>query len=159
MPVFIKDIFKLNASGLGMFMSAMGLGALFGTIRIATTKTVTGIRRTVFISALMIGILVVLFAFIRNIYLSLAVIAVLGFFVVLQMGLTNTLVQVTTTDEMRGRVMGFFVMAFMGFAPIGSIIAGFLAHQLSTPVTVALGGLVSVLFAIILRGKILPASS
>lgn len=94
------------------------------------------------------------FAFLRNIVVVCLLLAAIGYFLVLQMGLTNTLVQLTTPDELRGRVMGFFVTAFLGFAPLGSLVAGSLAHAISAPVTVALGGTISIISALLLRKRI-----
>jgi len=155
MPVFVKDIFKLGASGLGMFMSAMGVGALFGTYTIASKQSSQGLDKIIFNSALCFGVIIVMFSFVRNIPVTLVLIALAGYFLVLQMGLTNTFIQLSVPDELRGRVMGFFTTAFMGFGPIGSLIAGFIAHKISAPVSVAVGGVITLVSAVILRRKVL----
>ena len=158
MPVFVKDIYRLDASGLGIFMSAMGIGALSGTLFIASRKTAAGIEKTICASSFALGVLIIAFSFIYNVVVACCILAVTGFFAVLQMGLTNTLIQITTPDEMRGRVMGFFIMAFMGFAPLGSISAGFLADRFSAPVTVAAGGTLAIIAFFALKGRILRES-
>jgi MFS family permease len=154
MPVFVKDIYHMGASGLGLFMAAMGVGALAGTVKLAGTKTIEGVEKVIYYSAIGLGTMIIAFGFIHNIYIACLLLAVIGFFLVLQMGLTNTFIQLTTPDELRGRVMGFFVMAFLGFAPLGSLAAGSLAHLISAPVTVALGGVISIAAAFLLRGRI-----
>jgi len=156
MPVFVRDIYHMNASGLGLFMSAMGVGALLGTVKIAARQSLDGVEKTIFASAVALSVLVMTFALIHNIVVACLLLALAGYFLVLQMGLTNTLIQMKTPNELRGRVMGFFIMAFMGFAPIGSLVAGSLAHKLNAPLTVALGGAASLLTAFILRKRIFP---
>lgn len=155
MPVFVKDIYGLGASGLGLFMSAMGVGALAGTFMITSKKNSEGLNKTIITAAFGFGLTVICFAFIRFIPLTLAMIAAAGYFLVLQMGFSNTIVQLSVPDELRGRVMGFFIMAFMGFAPIGSFAAGLLAQQFSAPAAVAFGGAVTLLAALFLRKKVL----
>ena len=155
MPIFVKDIFKLGASGLGLFMSAMGVGALVGTFMITSKKNSEGLNKTIVTAALGFGLTVTCFAFARYIPLTLVLIAIAGYFLVVQMGFSNTLIQLSVPDELRGRVMGFFIMAFMGFAPVGSLLAGFLAHHFSAPVSVAFGGVITVLSALALRKKVL----
>ncbi len=155
MPVFVKEIFHRDASGLGLLMSSMGVGALAGTLVVASRKNMKGMERTIFYAAVNIGIAVIAFSFIRNMAAACALIAVAGYYIVTQMALSNTLIQMTTPDDIRGRVMGFFIMAFMGFAPLGSIAAGSMAHALGTPATVGLGGIISLGAAFILRKRIL----
>jgi MFS family permease len=158
MPVFVRDVYHMGPSGLGLFMSAMGIGALLGTLNIASTTTVRGVEKTIFGSALALGVLVILFAFIHNIPLACLLLALIGYFLVMQMGLSNTLIQLTTPDALRGRVMGFYIMAFMGFAPVGSLVAGSLAHQLSASAAVALGGAASLTAGLLLRRRIFQQS-
>lgn len=154
MPVFVRDVYHMNASGLGLFMSAMGVGALLATLNIAGKRSIEGVEKTIFVSAVNIGIAIIAFSMVRHVVPAMLILAFAGYYVVLQMGLTNTYIQLTTPDHLRGRVMGFFIMAFMGFAPLGSIAAGFLTHALSAPATVALGGALALFSALILKGRI-----
>ncbi len=64
-----------------------------------------------------------------------------------QMGSCNTLVQTMVDEDKRGRVMSFYVMALMGMAPIGSLLAGSLANKIGVPNTIALSGLLSLVGA------------
>ncbi|MDD5687906.1 MAG: MFS transporter [Elusimicrobia bacterium] len=153
MPVFVKDIYKLDAKGLGIFMSAVGIGALFGTMKIANKKDVIGIEKAIVKSSFFLGLFIAAFAVSKNVFLAIPFLAVIGYFLVLQMALSNTLIQLTIPNEMRGRIMGFFVMSFMGLAPIGSIVAGFLAHKITAPITVVAGGFTCMIITIILKNK------
>jgi MFS family permease len=154
MPVFVRDIYHMSASGLGLFMSSMGVGALLGTINIASKKNLEGVEKIIYRSALFVGALIILFGAVHQIVLACVLLALIGYFLVLQMGMTNTLIQLTTPDELRGRVMGFYITAFMGFAPLGSLVAGSMAHKFSAPVTVAAGGAASLVAALILKKRI-----
>jgi len=154
MPVFVKDVFHLDASGLGIFMSAIGVGAILGTIKVAVRKNTDGIERLIVHSAIGFGLGVVAFALSKNIYFAVLFLILSGYFMILQMASSNTLIQLITSDDMRGRVMGFFTMAFMGFAPLGSLASGFLAHKISAPLTVVIGGFLSVIITTVIGKKI-----
>lgn len=154
MPVFVKEIYKLDATGLGVFMSAIGIGALVGTIGVAYKKTVVGIEKAIIQSTFFFGLFVVAFSISKNIIISVLFLIFVGYFLVSQMALSNTFIQLTIPDDMRGRVMGFYTMAFMGLAPVGCLAAGFFAHKLTAPVTVFLGGILPVLIAVIFRKRI-----
>ena len=154
MPVFVKDVFHLDASGLGIFMSAIGVGAILGTVKVAARKSTEGLERLIVNSAIGFGLGVVAFSISKNIFFAVSFLILSGYFMILQMASSNTLIQLITSDDMRGRVMGFFTMAFMGFAPIGSLASGFLAHKISTPLTVVVGGVLSVVITIIVGKEI-----
>lgn len=155
MPVFVKDIYKMDASGLGLLMSFMGLGALIGTVKIASKKDSGDLERYIMNAMLGTGFCVVVFAVSTNIFITILSLALLGYFTVIQFALSNTLIQLRIPDEMRGRVMGFFIMAFLGFVPLGSLAAGYLTHKLTAPVTVLLGGIIGILSSLLLRKKII----
>ena len=75
---------------------------------------------------------------------------------ILQMASSNTLIQTMVPDELRGRVMAVYSMMFMGMAPFGALLAGATAHQVGAPLTVRLGGIISlaggIVFALIWPG-------
>jgi MFS family permease len=80
------------------------------------------------------------FALSRSVWLSLPLLAVAGFGMMLQMSASNTVLQTVVDDAMRGRLMSFYTMAFMGTAPFGSLLAGVGAERLGAPGTLILGG-------------------
>jgi len=89
-----------------------------------------------------------LFAASRSFWLSVALLLPVGYFIMLQMASSNTLIQVMVPDALRGRVMAVYSMMFMGLAPLGSLMGGALADRLGAPLTVAIGGLASVAGAV-----------
>ena len=71
-----------------------------------------------------------------------------GFMVIVN--LSNTLVQINVTDELRGRVMGLFTFTFFGFMPIGSLINGALADRIGTPLTIQINAIILLAAAFLL---------
>jgi MFS family permease len=90
------------------------------------------------------GVSLVLFSFSRSFWLSVVLLVPAGYFIMLQMASSNTLIQVMVPDELRGRTMAVYSMMFMGMAPIGALLGGALSDRLGAPVTVAIGGLAAV---------------
>ncbi|OYV65901.1 MAG: MFS transporter, partial [Gemmatimonadetes bacterium 21-71-4] len=83
---------------------------------------------------------IVAFSLSRALWLSLLLLPVAGAGMMVTMASTNTLLQTLVEERMRGRVMAFYAMSFQGTAPIGSLIAGFVADRIGVPATLMLGG-------------------
>lgn len=141
MPVFAKEILQGGANTLGFLMAAAGGGALAGAIYLASLKSVRGLVKIIVIASIVFGAGLVLFSFSNILLLSLFFIAVAGFGMVTQMAASNTLLQLIADDDKRGRVMSYYVMAFMGLAPFGSLLFGWLASVIGAPYTLLAGGL------------------
>jgi len=92
------------------------------------------------LSAGAFGIGLILFGLSRNFWLSLLLMVVCGFGLMQQMAASNTIIQTAVEESKRGRVMGFYTMAFVGMAPFGSLFAGSVAHVIGAPRTVMLSG-------------------
>lgn len=140
MPIFADRILKGGAKGLGILMSASGVGALLGALLLAMRESIRGLGKRAAFGAIGFGVSLVLFSLSRSFWLSAILMVPAGFFMITQMASSNTLVQTLSPDELRGRVMSVYAMMFMGMAPFGSLLAGTLAHWLGAPATVALGG-------------------
>jgi predicted MFS family arabinose efflux permease len=84
-----------------------------------------------------------LFAFSKSFWVSVLLLLPVGYFIMLQMASSNTLIQVMVPDALRGRTMAVYSMMFMGMAPIGALLGGALSDRLGAPLTVAIGGLAS----------------
>jgi MFS family permease len=105
---------------------------------------VRGLGPLIAMAALSSGIAMIGFALATNIPLSMAMAAVGGFGMIITFASSNTVLQTMVDDDMRGRLMSFFVMAIMGTAPIGSLIAGWLADRFGETRTVIACGAVSI---------------
>lgn len=156
MPVFAKDILHGDANTLGFLLGAVGIGALTGALYLASRKSVLGLVRWVSKAAGIFATGLLLFSFSRNIILSLILMVFIGFGMMMQMASTNTLLQTLVDDDKRGRIMSLYVIAFMGTAPFGSLIAGSLASTIGAPYTVLTGGVICLIGSIIFTLK-LPA--
>ncbi|HEX7832982.1 MAG TPA: MFS transporter, partial [Thermoanaerobaculia bacterium] len=156
MPVFADQIFHSGARGLGILMGAAGTGALIGSIALAVKASVHGLGRWVAIAATTFGAALTFFALSRHFALSAVILCVAGGAMMVQMASSNTLIQSMVPDELRGRVMAVYSMMFMGMGPLGALLAGSIAERIGAPYTVAAGGVITVIAAIIF-GLSIPA--
>jgi MFS family permease len=156
MPVFAGQILHGGASGLGLLMAASGLGAVCAAIALATRKSVSGLGGWIAIACNSFGVALILFSISRSFWFSVALLVPVGFSITLQMASSGTLIHSMVPDHLRGRVMAVYSMMFMGMAPLGSLLAGSLAQSIGAPVTVALGGVISIIGGIIFATR-LPA--
>jgi MFS family permease len=141
MPVFATEILRGGPNTLGFLMAATGGGALIGALWLAARRSILGLGRIIPIAAAVFGAALIGFSFSRNIWLSLAILVVSGTGFMVQMASSNTVIQTIVDDRMRGRVMSFYVMAFLGTAPFGSLLAGALSSRIGAPATLRLGGI------------------
>jgi MFS family permease len=144
MPIFADQILHGGARGLGILMGATGVGALLGALTLAFRQGVKGLGRWVAWCCAGFGTSLVIFALSRTFWVSVILLLPVGYFMMLQMSSSNTLIQVMVPDALRGRVMAVYSMMFMGMAPIGALFGGALADRLGAPLTVAIGGVASV---------------
>jgi MFS family permease len=145
MPIFADQVLHGGPRALGTLMGASGIGALAGTLTLAAKQQIRGLGRWVTFACVGFGVSMMLFSLSRWQWLSVVLLAPVGFSMMLQMSASNTLIQAMVPDRLRGRVMAVYTMMFMGMAPFGALLAGSLASRLGAPLTVALGGLLSCL--------------
>lgn len=140
MPVFADEILGGGADTLGFLMAASGFGALSGALWLTTRKSVVGLGRVIICNTVVFGCGLIGFALSRSLILSLLSMMVVGFGMMVQMASTNTVIQTIVDEGKRGRVMSFYTMAFLGTAPFGSLLAGWLSTRIGAPHTVLLSG-------------------
>ncbi len=139
MPYFARDILHVGPRGLGLLLAASGLGSL-GAAATVAYMGVTGIPhrgRLLVRSGSVFFLAVIIFTFSRNFYLSGALMVAAGYSAILMIATVNTLLQHLAAEEMRGRVMSIYTTAFLGLAPVGSLIAGSLAGAVGAPFAIA----------------------
>ncbi len=137
MPMFARDILHVGETGLGLLMAASGVGAFLAATTLAWQGDVKRGGRRVAAAAAVFFIAVIAFSFSTNFFLSTMLQMLAGFSMILMVASTNTLLQHLAADEMRGRVMSIYATAFLGFAPVGSLIAGAIAGTVSAPYAIA----------------------
>ena len=140
MPVFATEILHGDAHTLGVLTAASGGGALLGTLYMAYRDNVWGLERVLVLSTGLFGLGLIGFSCARQVAVAaLALVVTSGGMMVLTAA-SNTLLQTLVENDKRGRVMSLYTMAFMGMAPVGSLVAGSVATQIGVPQTVRLGG-------------------
>ena len=160
MPIFAKDIFHGGPQALSFLVAAAGAGALTGAIYLANRKSVVGLSKLIAISSGMFGLGLIVFSLSRVFWFSLGIVFISGFFMMVQMASSNTILQIIAEEDKRGRVMSFYTMAFMGTVPFGSLLAGFLASKIGAPHTLLIGGFCCIIgsFGFVRQRKALKAA-
>jgi MFS family permease len=148
MPIFADRILHGGAKGLGILMGFTGVGALLGALTLALRTGIRGLGKLISICCAGFGISLIVFSLSTRFWLSAVILIPVGFFIMLQMACSNTLIQSMVPDALRGRVMAVYSMMFMGMAPFGALFGGALADRLGAPITVAIGGTASIAGAI-----------
>jgi MFS family permease len=144
MPAYAAEVLHGGPNTLGLLMTASGVGALGGGLYLASRQSVVGLGRVAAYSTLIFGAGLVAFAFTTSLWVALAVLPFVGAGFMVEMAATNTVLQTLVTDDLRGRVMAFYTMAFFGTAPLGSLLAGLAADRIGARWTIAAGGVISV---------------
>ena len=153
-PVFAKEILHGGAHTFGFLMSAGGCGALIGTIYLASRKSVLGLGNVIVLAGLLFAIGVSSFAVSSNINISFVSLVVAGFGAITMIASCNTILQTILDEHMRGRVMSFFAVAFLGMAPFGSFGAGTMAGIIGPRDTLLLGAVCCLVGALLFTRKL-----
>jgi MFS family permease len=145
-PVFARDVLHVGETGFALLMGMAGAGSLFGALFLAYLGDFR--RKGWFVLGGCIGFAVCLigFSLSTNVVVSVIFLFALGFAIVCSVAVTNTLLQKLVNDEMRGRVLSLFMLSFIGAMPIGNLIAGAASHRFGAPRTLAVGGLIIIVF-------------
>jgi MFS family permease len=148
MPVFATSVFHGGPHTLGLLMTSSGCGALLGALWLAGRRSVIGLGRIIAVASGLFGVGLIAFSFSHVLWLAMPCLVVAGFGFMVQMASSNTVIQTIVDDEKRGRVMGFYMMAFLGTAPFGSLIAGWLSSRIGAAHTLLVGGSCCILGAL-----------
>ena len=148
LPIFAGKVLHGGPHTLGFLTGASGIGALVSAISLALRRSVRGLTTMIQISALMFGGGLVLFGLSHTLWLSLLFMLITGFGMMQGLAASNTVIQTLVPEDKRSRVMSYYTMAFVGMAPFGSLLAGWMAHHIGAPHTVMLTGAACVLGAI-----------
>ncbi|HSH28735.1 MAG TPA: MFS transporter, partial [Thiohalobacter sp.] len=147
MPMIAARVLHGGAHTLGFLLGAMGIGALGGALYLASRSSVLGLGRLVPVASAAFGAGLIGLGLSRWLPLSLLIMVVTGFGLMVHMAVSNTLIQTLVQDHMRGRVMALYLMAFMGMATFGNLLAGVIAQRVGAAYTLMGGGLLCLLGA------------
>ena len=156
MPVFATEVFHGGAHTLGLLMTSSGIGALLGALWLAGRRSVVGLGRVIPTAAAVFGAGLIAFSLAPGLWIAIPCLVLTGFGFMVQMASSNTIIQTIVDDEKRGRVMSFYMMAFLGTAPFGSLIAGWMSSRIGPAHTLQVGG-VSCLMAAVWFARALPS--
>jgi MFS family permease len=148
------EILHGGAHTLGLLMTAPGIGALGGTIYLASRKTILGAGIRIAAGAIIFGAGLIALGVVHSLLPALIALGFVGLGMIVQLATSNTALQTIVDDDKRGRVMSLYTMAVMGMAPFGSILGGAVAHRIGVNMTFLLGGIVCVGGALLFATKI-----
>ncbi len=149
-PAWAVTILDGDATTNGLLHSARGVGAVLSALLIASLGRFTFKGKLLTLGTFLLPILLVIFAMVRWIPLSLLIMLCLGVALLLIINLANILLQTLVSDDLRGRVMSIYSLTHFGFMPIGGLFAGLIAEYAGEPATVIIFGLLCFISAVIL---------
>jgi MFS family permease len=149
LPIFAKVIFKGNASTFGYITSFIGIGAVSGTIFLASRKPGAPLRKILFLSTVIMGVGLICFSQTTNFPLAMFFLALTGFGSIAQFTVSNIIVQSESAPQMRGRVISILLMAIFGMMPLGSLVVGAVSEHIGAPSTVLGQGIIGIVVALL----------
>ncbi|HOY66693.1 MAG TPA: MFS transporter [Candidatus Ozemobacteraceae bacterium] len=129
LPVVAKEVLGGGAETLGFLLGAVGFGALAGALHLAVRRTTEGLERLASTSFTCFGLILMLFAWTSQLWASMLLLAIAGYWMTSGWAAANTHLQMLTDDDKRSRIMSLYMMAFMGMSPLGSLVQGFIAQH------------------------------
>jgi predicted MFS family arabinose efflux permease len=147
-PVFVKDIFHRGPETYGNLLALMGLGSIIGSLAIAGAGNMRNKGQVALGSLICLGVGISGFALSKSLLFSGAILVLAGAAMMAVFATVNSLVQLITTNEMRGRVMSVYNFAFRGGMPMGNLVSGWLVPVFTAPVVLGVNGVLLVLLAL-----------
>jgi MFS family permease len=140
LPVFARNVFGAGVEGYSALLSFSGAGAVVGATVVAWLGRFRHMGMTTLLVQAGLGVAIILLAFSRTLYLSYALLFVCGLSWMIVISCLMSLVQLIAPNEMRGRVMSIYLVAFRGGMPLGSLVSGYVASITSAPTVIAING-------------------
>ncbi|MDQ1096167.1 MULTISPECIES: MFS transporter [Chryseobacterium] len=148
-PVYAKEIFKGDAKTFGYISSFIGIGAVLGTVFLASLKKGASMRNILILSTMILSIGLILFSYTTNFYWSMFFAALTGLGGVAQFTTCNIIVQSEVIPEMRSRAISILLTAIFGMLPLGSVLIGFVSERIGAPTTLLLEGIAGIVIAVV----------
>jgi predicted MFS family arabinose efflux permease len=147
-PVFVKDIFHRGPGTYGNLLSLMGVGSICGSLLVAGMGNIRHKGRFAIGGLICLGAAIAGFSLSKSLPLNYAVVVIIGASMMAVFATVTSLVQLITTNEMRGRVMSVYNCAFRGGMPMGNLLSGWLVPVFSAPVVLSVNGLLLIVMAL-----------
>jgi MFS family permease len=148
MPIFAAQVLHGGPHTLGFLMGAVGVGSLGSALSMVMRRSVRGLTKMIPIASAVFGVGLICFGLSNVLWLSILMMLVTGFGMMQCVTAANTILQTLVDENVRGRVMSYYTMAFVGMAPFGSLLAGALAHAVGAQRTVMVSGVACILGAL-----------
>lgn len=147
-PIFVKDIFHRGPETYGNLLSLMGVGSIFGSLAIAGLGNLRNKGRVALVMMIVLGAAISAFALSHRLPLSYVSLIAVGASMMAVFATVTSLVQLITTNEMRGRVMSVYNCAFRGGMPMGNLLTGWLVPAFTAPIVLGANGFILILVAL-----------
>jgi MFS family permease len=148
LPAFVISVLGADETGYGAVNTAVGLGALVGGVFLAQYGARLPRGKLVTITALLYPFALGAFAFVPSLNPALPLAFLLGLGFLMLFNNFNSLLQLNTSDEMRGRVMSLYSLVFFGFSPFGALMIGAVAERVPLPLTIGLSAALTLILAL-----------
>ncbi|AEW00005.1 MFS transporter [Niastella koreensis] len=146
-PVYAKEIFNGNAATYGYLSAFIGLGAVISTLSIASRKPGHNMKKVLRINIIVVGFALIAFSYTHLFPVNLLLATVAGFGTMSVIPICNTIIQLASSPEMRGRAVSFFTMAAFGTIPIGSLLVGWLSNYIGPQNCILAQGIIALVIA------------
>ena len=148
LPVFAKDVFGSGVEGYSMLLAFSGAGAVVGSMVVAWLGKFHRMGLTTLLVQVCFGVVITVLALNRSLYLAYVLLFLSGIALMIVLSCITSLVQLIAPNEMRGRVMSIYLVAFRGGMPLGSLVSGYVASVSSAPTVLALNGVVLLIISV-----------
>ena len=148
LPVFVKDIFHRGPETYGNLLSLMGIGSISGSLMIAAAGNTKRKGLVALGGLVVLGMGISVFALSRKLPVSGVALLIVGAAMMAVFATVNSLIQLITTNEMRGRVMSIYTFAFRGGMPMGNLVSGWLVPVFTAPLVLGVNGLLLIVVAL-----------
>jgi MFS family permease len=157
-PLLARNVLGLGADGFGFLMASLGVGSVAGALTLAALRSPRPPLPFTFTAAALACAGIVTLAAVRQFWVAVPVLFVVGFFAIVVSASCNTTLQLTTPDELRGRVMSLYTLIFGGSVPLGAFLVGFISEHGGVPIAfLGMGGAgllgTAVIFTLWRRGR------
>jgi len=148
LPIFASQVFKEGAGTYSHLMAFSGAGSVVGALAIAWLGKFKRMGLTALLVQAVYGLLIVAFSTSRLVWLSDLLLFMTGAALMVVFSTVTSLIQLTAPNEMRGRVMSIYMVAFRGGMPLGSLVSGYLATFIGAPAVIGINGVLLVVVAV-----------
>ena len=147
LPLFAKQVFHGSASTYSHLLAFSGAGSVVGALVVAWLGKFKRMGLTSLLVQAVYGLLIIAFAASQVLWLSDVLLFLTGVALMVVFSTVTSLVQLIAPNEMRGRVMSIYLVAFRGGMPLGSLVSGYLASYVGAPIVIGINGVLLILVA------------